>query len=116
MNFLGVLRETQMYVRGLETGLTLFDLPDGSQDADLAQWQPVLNWLRPIARVEPVVAASVQAAEITVNVTPAPHKEDKRPIPFVRPQPVQQAPDSVLPVEPMLTFENFPVPASLLRH
>jgi len=118
MNFLGVLRETQVYVRGLENGLTVFDLPAGSQDADVAQWEPVLQWLRPIARLEqPVAAPVLQApAEITVNVAPVPHKEDKLPIPFVRPQPAQQAPDSVLPDDPMLTFENFPVPASLLRH
>jgi len=113
MNFLGVLRETQMYVRGLESGLTVFDLPAGSQDADVAQWEPVLQWLRPIARLEPVVMhveAPVQAAEVVV-------KEDKRPIPFVRPQPAPEATDSVLPhADPMLTFENFPIPASLLRH
>lgn len=55
LNFLGVLRETQGYVRGLETGVTLFDTAGAAQQADLAQWEPILAWLRPIARLQPPV-------------------------------------------------------------
>ena len=47
MPFLGVLRETQLYVRSLERGMTMFDLPASAAAPDLAQWQPILNWLRP---------------------------------------------------------------------
>lgn len=57
LNFLGVLRETQGYVRGLETGITLFDAAGPTQQADLAQWEPILEWLRPIARLQPPVIA-----------------------------------------------------------
>lgn len=57
LNFLGVLRETQGYVRGLETGITLFDTAGAAQQADLAQWEPILQWLRPIARLQPAVVA-----------------------------------------------------------
>lgn len=46
--WLGVLRETQAYVRCLEQGLTLFDLPPEKAQLDLAQWQPILAWLRPV--------------------------------------------------------------------
>jgi chromosome partitioning protein len=46
--FLGVLRETQLYVRCLEKGLTVFDLPASQAAADLAQWEPILQWMRPI--------------------------------------------------------------------
>ncbi|MCJ0764203.1 ParA family protein [Variovorax terrae] len=46
--FLGVLRETQLYVRSLERGLTVFDLPASQAAADLAQWQPILAWLAPL--------------------------------------------------------------------
>lgn len=52
----GVLRETQLYVRSLERGLTLFDLPVSQVAADMAQWQPILDWLRPV--LQPVVAAN----------------------------------------------------------
>ena len=61
----GVLRETQLYVRSLERGLTLFDLPADKVAADLAQWAPILEWLQPVlvpvvqpeARREPVLPA-----------------------------------------------------------
>jgi len=45
--FLGPLRETQLYVRSLERGLTIFDLQPQLAAADLAQWAPILQWLRP---------------------------------------------------------------------
>src|SRR4029453_11971981 len=41
--FLTVLRETQVYVRCIEQGLTLFDLPATDVCTDLAQWQPILE-------------------------------------------------------------------------
>ena len=46
--FIGALRETQLYVRSLERGLTIFDLPPHHATADLAQWQPILDWMRPV--------------------------------------------------------------------
>lgn len=45
---IGVLRETQTYVRCAEQGLTVFDLPPSRVQADLAQWQPILDWLQPV--------------------------------------------------------------------
>jgi chromosome partitioning protein len=59
----GMLRETQLYVRSLERGLTMFDLPADKAATDLAQWAPILDWLRPVlkpvavpeARREPVL-------------------------------------------------------------
>lgn len=59
--FLGSLRETQLYPRSIERGLTLFDLPAAAQTAtDLAQWQPIFDWLRPV--VSPAVATHVARA------------------------------------------------------
>ena len=51
--FVGVLRETQAYVRCVERGLTLFDLPTAHVQADLAQWQPILQWLEPVLQRAP---------------------------------------------------------------
>lgn len=51
--FLGALRETPIYVHALEQGLTLFDLPAAHVEADLAQWQPVLQWLMPLLQPAP---------------------------------------------------------------
>ncbi len=54
--FLGPLRETQLYVRSLERGLTIFDLPPSQAGVDLAQWQPIIDWMTPI--LNPPVAAN----------------------------------------------------------
>jgi chromosome partitioning protein len=54
--FIGLLRETQLYVRSLEQGLTVFDLPPPQAAADLAQWEPILQWLQLL--LEPPQAAN----------------------------------------------------------
>jgi chromosome partitioning protein len=61
--YLGPLRETQLYVRSLERGLTIFDLPRSQAATDLLQWEPILGWLRPILQpaVEPVAEATGHA-------------------------------------------------------
>lgn len=46
--YLASLRETQLYVRSLERGLTLFDLSPAQAATDLAQWEPILAWARPV--------------------------------------------------------------------
>ena len=46
--FVGVLRETQAYVRCVEHGLTLFDMPVPQVQTDMAQWAPILAWLEPV--------------------------------------------------------------------
>jgi len=43
--YVGALRETQAYVRCVERGLTLFDVPAEKVQSDLAQWQPIVEWL-----------------------------------------------------------------------
>ena len=49
--FVAALREAQVYVRGVERGLTLFDQPAAKAAADLAQWKPLVDWLEPILQV-----------------------------------------------------------------
>lgn len=65
--FLGVLRETQLYVRSLERGLTLFDLAPSQVTADLAQWAPILEWLMPL--LHPVQAANDSAGQTSGPVS-----------------------------------------------
>jgi chromosome partitioning protein len=48
--FIGVLREAQSYVRCVEQGLTVFDLPDAQGQADVAQWKSIVAWLEPVLR------------------------------------------------------------------
>jgi len=67
--FIGVLRETQGYVRCVEQGLTLFDMPPAKVEADLLQWKPILNWLSPVLRPAPIAVKPRPAAA----PTPAPN-------------------------------------------
>lgn len=60
MPFWGVLREAQVYVKTLENGLTLFDLPAPNHETDLAQWRPILSQLAPVARLPLNKAAALQ--------------------------------------------------------
>lgn len=46
--FIGVLREAQAYVRCVEQGLSLFDLPASQVAADRVQWRTLLEWLDPV--------------------------------------------------------------------
>lgn len=66
--FLGALRETQLYVRSLERGMTVFDLPAGSAENDLRQWQPIIDWLRPTLYPAPTVRpAPAVSAPVSVR-------------------------------------------------
>jgi chromosome partitioning protein len=66
--FLGVLRETQNYVRCIERGLTLFDLPPAKVQDDLDQWRPIIEWLQPVLRPAP----RTEAPTVTAAPVPAP--------------------------------------------
>ncbi len=43
---LAMLRDTQLYVQLAARGATLWDIAPGRAERDLAQWQPILDWLR----------------------------------------------------------------------
>ncbi len=63
----GTLREAQVYVRAAESGLTVFDLPPAKVAADLAQWQPITDWLQAAlaggAQVERLARAPMRPLE-----------------------------------------------------
>lgn len=85
-----MLRETQTYVRCVERGLTIFDLPAARVQADLEQWLPILQWLAPVldapsapqpARKQPAGTAiaprvAPAAAHAAPARTPAPTASD----------------------------------------
>ena len=43
--YLAGVRESPVYLRGAEQGLTVFDPPLSKAHADLRQWQPITDWL-----------------------------------------------------------------------
>jgi chromosome partitioning protein len=61
LSLVTVLRESNAYVRCIEKGLTLFDLPAADVEEDLSQWKPIVKWLRPI--LQPVADVSRVANE-----------------------------------------------------
>ncbi len=100
--FIGVIRETQGYVRCVEQGLSLFDMPPSKVEPDLAQWRPIFDWLEPVLRPAPVQAspaATVPRATPVPVAAPAPAlPAAPRPIPVPMPRPaaVVQVPVDVL--------------------
>lgn len=75
--FLGVLRDTQAYVRCIERGLTIFDLPPAKVQADLDQWAPVLDWLDPLWTSQELGTPS-QAGALEQPATPPPAGAEAR--------------------------------------
>ncbi len=67
MPFVGVLRDTQAYVRCIETGMTLFDLPAHHVQAELLQWAPILRWLHPVLHPAAKVAGPVRPPVLPVR-------------------------------------------------
>jgi chromosome partitioning protein len=65
LDFLGVLRDTQAYVRCIDDGLTIFDLPPAKATTDLAQWQPILDWLAPLLPPDSATAATAAARALS---------------------------------------------------
>jgi chromosome partitioning protein len=71
--FLGVLRDTKLYVRCIERGLTIFDLPEARTVADREQWQAILDWLDPLwASSEAATPSQAAALAQIEDATPAP--------------------------------------------
>ncbi len=67
--FIGVLRETQAYVKCIEMGLTLFDLPGSQVKADLAQWKPIVAWLEDAVRAPEATPAAKSASAQSTGAT-----------------------------------------------
>jgi chromosome partitioning protein len=80
--FIGVLREAQAYVRCVEQGLTLFDLPDEQTRTDVAQWKPILEWLetalraasKPPLRRDPVLIRTPLPGSLRDEAVPSLHQ------------------------------------------
>ncbi len=42
---IGTLRDSQNYIRAMESGISIFDLPARHVQKDLLQWQEIIEWL-----------------------------------------------------------------------
>lgn len=105
LNWLCSLRSSQVYVRAVENGLSIFDMPAGVTAVDREQWEPLLAWLaslgfataapvaapvRPSATVSPLPGLNLPLpapTEVHATVTPG-----LSPVPVPRPAPRYPAP------------------------
>ena len=39
------IRDTQNYIKAMDSGVSVFDLPPSRVAKDVAQWQPILDWI-----------------------------------------------------------------------
>jgi chromosome partitioning protein len=90
---IGALRDTPAYVRCIEQGLTVFDMPAQHMQTDLQQWAPILQWLAP-------VLAPVK------DVATDPVARTGQPAAVARPAPTRRA-------EPSATTASLPGPSGL---
>ena len=67
--FIAVLRESQAYVRCIEKGLSVFDLPASQVQTDRAQWEPILDWLHPILQPAQRAADDMQRTPPRMHAT-----------------------------------------------
>jgi chromosome partitioning protein len=132
---LGTLRETPTYVQCLERGMTLFDLPPQRVATDLAQWEPILAWLRPqlapgAVHADPAAAGALSSTSSRPPLSnhPAPQPRTRlsphpvspvarKPAPTASPLPdrPRAAPLAVSPTQaPMARPAATPVAARLL--
>lgn len=85
LQIVAVLPQSHVYVRCIDKGLTLFDLPLDEIEADLAHWKPLMQWLRPLVRPaananEPGVPGLASAVAST-RAEPAPIVDQPKPPP-----------------------------------
>ncbi len=104
VEFIGLLRETQVYVRSLENGFTIFDPHKPLQSADLAQWEPILHWTLPR------IASSATATPALQSPTSAP--AGKPAIAAPRATSLMPAQESLVHGTRLTVFANSPKPAN----
>jgi len=133
--FIGVLRETQAYVRSIEHGLTLFDFPKSQVQGDLAQWQSILTWLDPVFNSQPVASVQPkpqQSAPAPAETAPMPlrptrpivasTRQDVRPTQAVSPARPTQVVTRAQPARPAIGarlgqfLDTLPIPRFLQRN
>ncbi len=102
VEFLGALRETQVYVRSLDNGFTIFDPHKPLQSADLAQWEPILAWT--LQKPVTIVAAAMTAPS-------APATEPKT-IAASRASSLMPPQESLVHGSRLTVFANSPKPAN----
>jgi len=97
-----VLPQSHLYVRCIDSGLTLFDLSLDEMESELAHWKPLLQWLRPLVR---------PAANQPEPSPAQPGARASAPPIVEQPRPVASPPPVVIPLPAAAPSEQKPAPA-----
>jgi chromosome partitioning protein len=97
LQILAVLPQASAYVRCIDKGLTLFDLPLEEIEAELAHWKPLLQWLRPLVRPAANASEALPGTAYAGKVAGAPVVDQPKPEP---------APSQVKPLEPVAAVDR----------
>lgn len=74
--YVGALRAAQVYVRAVENGISIFDMPEAVTQVDRSQWLPILDWIEPVfseGRGTDAPAKRTWAAARVIPLRPASH-------------------------------------------
>lgn len=70
LTYLGALRAAQVYVRAVENGISIFDMPATVTQVDRAQWLPILAFVEPVLGQGPHALAPADRAPPVDTVLP----------------------------------------------
>jgi chromosome partitioning protein len=68
--YIGALRVAQVYVRAVENGIGIFDMPETVAQVDRLQWAPILDWIDPVFGLGQNPVGPVQPAQASGKVLP----------------------------------------------
>ena len=92
--YVGSVRESQLYPRGAESGLTVFDVEPERVQTDLAQWKPVMDWVEAAWVAAEKMEATAKTAVPVSAPSIAPQAATRRRTLVRAPLPVTTAPAS----------------------
>lgn len=103
-----VLPQSTTYVRCVDKGLTLFDLPLDEMEADLAHWKPLLQWLRPLVRPAANASEPTPVPAVAPRAADAPIVEQPHPEPLTQPMAAAAGASSKTPLPPQAEDNSHP--------
>jgi len=68
--YIGALRAAQVYVRAVENGIGIFDMPEAVTQVDRSQWLPILDWVEPVFGPSLNASALADRAQAAAKVVP----------------------------------------------
>jgi chromosome partitioning protein len=90
-----VLPQSPAYVRCVERGLTVFDVPQLDVEDELAHWKPLLQWMRPL--LQPAANASSTARGTASVEGPVARNKGLPVVDQPKPETLSRGPRSVAP-------------------